>query len=341
MKSSVVDQFHDPGFGTLRQLLHEHPDVVPLVKTASIDADERDTLPSGAFAWESERRFPVHTPAAAVLSALYVKTAAQVPSEVREIIRESLSMYGIPEGLLSTPQVKHASYTKEDYLFPEAELYPVTSPTEVKLAESRLLDQIDRMTVAQRAEGFTRLAKKANQFEVTLKTASYQYAGAVETDLTEVREQIQARAAVTKLAEVQQKLDTLDAALKNFPRNYNDRKGQAKLAQYLSELDRQAGFEPEYDRRLRDPVRTVFNTNRVTKVAAADMIELGDYSFPSTQLGGVDPSFYGDVLGPDFADEVAPGGVMNPEKLAQVLVTLPADMKQQLGVSLCQALGQR
>lgn len=333
----MIDQLHDPDHGYLKNLLAVYPNAYEAVKTASLEEDP-DALPSTVFAWEEKRAYPLHTKEHAILSAIFAEHFG-TPVDIRQKIAEALDSYGVSPDVLAPARQKVAAAAEDDYLFPSDQLYPVMSASDVKVAEARLLSQLFKLSTEKRAEAFPRLMNKAASYGVKLEPLSYRLAGAVETHLQRVKEAVEARAVATEDPAVANEYDKLAAVLSDYPEKLVDRDLQSKLASYINELDVKAGLKKEYNRRLQDPVLTVFNTTRLTKIAAGDSIELGGSCFPVTQLAGVPPELYDEVLGPDFSQEVCPNGVCDPQRLTQVLQTLPADMKAQLGVALSQALG--
>lgn len=335
---TTIDQTNDPGYAHLVALLKSHPGAYDLVKTASVE-DNFAALPDDAFAWPEERRFPIHERHHAVLSHLYAKIAS-VPAEVSAKIAEALDVYGVGPEALMPAQTKEAAADPEEYLFPEARLYRVKTAEDLRRAQSRLLEQVQRLTPAQRAEGFKNLYKRAAALGQPLDPRSYQYAGVVETDLREVRASLEARAAAVRDDELRGEYAKLASALGVYPRRLAERPTQVKLAQMISDLDVRAGLARHYDRRLEDPIRTVFNTERLTKTGE-QMVDLGGQSFPLAQLAALDPNLYGDVLGPDIVPAICPaaGGHCDPHKLMEILPTLPADLKVMLGQKLRAALG--
>jgi hypothetical protein len=60
------------------------------------------------------------------------------------------------------------------------------------------------------------------------------------------------------------------------------------------------------------------------------MIDMGSCSMPSSKLSSLPVTFYSDVLGDDVADEISKDGTVDPSLLAEVLPTLPKDMKELL-----------
>jgi hypothetical protein len=336
---STIDQTNDPGYAHLVALLKTHPNAYDLVKTAAIEEDFT-ALPDDAFAWPGERRFPIHAAHHAVLSHLYAKMASNVPDDVFDKIAEALDAYGVDASQLQPATVKEAAADPDEYLFPEQGLYRVKTAEDLFAAQGRLLEQVQKLTPEQRAQGFGRLYKRATELGQPLDPRSYQYAGVVESDLREVRASLEMRAAAAKDEEVQTAYMKLATTLGAYPRKLRDRNAQVKLAQFISDLDEKAGLRKHYDRKLSDPVRTVFNTDRLTKTAD-QMVDLGGDVFPLTQLASVSPQVYGDILGPDIVSEICtPGGQdCDPMKIAQILPTLPADMKSLLGQKLRAALG--
>jgi hypothetical protein len=336
------DQFHDPGYGNLRALLQAHPAAYEFTKEAALDEDDGD-LPDSAFAWESERRYPIHEPQQAVLSALYTKIASKtVPPDVLMKIAEALQIYGVSD-LIRDAAVKVAAEetAPEEYIFPGQQLYRVKTAEDLHQAEQRLLSQVPKMLSATRAAAFTGLYKRAVALGQPLQDSrSYQYAGMVQTDLRDLKDQLRARGSATKVAGAREAFDKLAEVVMGYPRLLSDRPVQVKLAQTIADLDSKAGLEPLYDRSLPDPLALVFNTDRRVKTGE-QMIELGGEQFPLTQLAGMPATFYSDVLGPDFLEQIqtAPGGNADPEMLATVLPTLPMDMKQLLAQKLQEVMG--
>ena len=335
----MIDQLHDPDHGYLKNLLSVYPNAYEAVKTASLEEDP-DALPSDVFAWEEKRAYPLHTKEHAILSAIFAEHFG-CPVDIRQKIAEALHAYDVPADVLVPTQQKVAEASDEDYLFQSERAYPVASAEDVKVAEARLLAQLFKLSSERRAEAFPRLLTKAANYGVTLQPLTYRLAGAVETHLEQVKEAVEARAAACLGTKAHEAYDKLASLLDNYPERLVDHQIQTKLASYLNDLDEVAGLKKEYDRRIPDPILTVFNTNKLTKIAIGDGVQLGDSVFPISQLAGVPPSLYDDVLGPDFSQEVCPNGACDPQRLAQVLETLPADLKAQLGAALSQALGSQ
>lgn len=328
----MIDFYNDPGHSTLRHLLQRAPGAAEMLKTAELE-DFNGELPDSAFAWQSKRLYPVHTPEHAAVSYLYAKHASQrMPREVFRFIKEALDVYGIEEAALAEVQVKEAAFEPEECLFPEARAYPVRDAGEVKLAETRLHEQMNRLRPETRADAFGRLAKAASVHGVKLKPMSYKMAGLTYTDRPALVDSLKARAAATKEATIREKYAALAASVAKDRRGLLDRSAQIKLAEAIGTLDERAGLVAHYDRMLEDPISTVFNS---TKIAESGDIDLGGGRMVSpSSLATLPPSFFSDLFGADIVKEIAPAGRVEPAMLKQVVDTFPADMKQQLANAL-------
>jgi hypothetical protein len=87
-----------------------------------------------------------------------------------------------------------------------------------------------------------------------------------------------------------------------------------------------SGVEIFFGKKLPNAILTVWNTDKV----AAEQIELNGVFFDKGMLTSLPLEFWNTALGPDFVAEFAPNGTVDPELLAQILPTLPADMKATL-----------
>jgi hypothetical protein len=332
---TVHDIYHDPGHGRLAHLLLAHPAVAERVKTAEFEDDVED-LPKTAFAWPAKDLFPIHTPEHAILSFLYAKTAAAraVPPPVMAEIKTALDMYGVDPMSLEAVEEKIAELAPDECLFPEARSYPVRDAEEVKLAEQNLHQQFTRLLPVERVQAFGRLVKAAEDFGVRLQPLSYKYAGLTSTDSRSLRDALRARAGAVKDPEAKLAYMRLADSTTVSRKALRDRDIQIKLAEAIGTLDEKHGLIPFYDRALPDPMQTVFNTE---KVAMGSMVDLAGVQVPVEALGSMDPKLFSDLLGPEVLREIAPNGQIEPDLAVQVLNTLPADLKRQLGQGLVQA----
>lgn len=321
-----IDLYSDAGHATLRSLLTRCPGAVQFVKEASFE-DDRDSIPESAFAWGGPRLYPVHSREHAVLSYLYAKHASEVPKTVLDGIEEALEAFGVDKTALAQVEVKVAALTEDECLFPERMEYPVRNAEEAKVAEAALLEQIDKMLPATRFRVFNKLASLAARHGVDLQECTRQWAGTTETDRTKLAEDLTTRMTLARTQETREAYAKLASAVSTDRMAMYDPAKRAKLAMTISQLDKLAGIRS----RVPDAYRTVYNTAEKTGSATFD---LGAGRVDPAHFGRLPASFYGDALGKDCLAELAPGGVVDATKVAEVVSTLPTDMKQDFARQL-------
>lgn len=296
------------------------PALGEMVKSASLPDGE--SLPRHAFAWPEERRFPVSDPQQAAISYAYATKVAssRVPREVVQEIEKALDLYGVSMSVFDEVKVAAAAPDPEQYLLPDLRILPVTDEGMAKTAQDKLeAGGYEKLDPERRVEAAMRLSTRLPAG--TLRTKTAQLAGLVMADLGEAKRWIGARAMATKDEQVRGCYEKLAAELPSgFSR---DRESMVKLAQLLGDLDERADLVKLYDRKIPDPVSTVFNTDKL----ASETVDLGGVYVPIAKLAAMPASFWEDLGGREMSDEVAPGGHVDAQKLAVVLDTLPMDLK--------------
>lgn len=327
----VIDQLRDPAFATLLPLLNYFStDVEEAVKHADIRIEERDALPTTAFAWPEKRAFPVHTREHTVMSRVYRSAVPGVPGHVDEALKEACASYDIPEGWFERKKVAAAD-DSDDYLLPEAKRIRIKCAQDVHLAEEKLIDGYTRLSIPSRAQACSRLVEKAAKFGVKLGPQTLKLAGFTVSSTDTMRRWIDARVEATKDPVVKVAFQALADGLRGQPAEIRDRSALVKMASTIHQLDQRAGLEKHYDKRLLDPLQTVFNTDKVAEAG----VNLGGRFVTASQLAHYPATFYGDVLGDDLVREASDGqGGIDPYKLATILETLPSDMKTALSRQL-------
>jgi len=319
---NVVDQYNDPAFGVLFRQITQMPALGDFVKSASIDQAEAETLPSTAFAWPDERRFPIHTAEHAALSYAYAKTAS-VPAPVLDALKQALEVYGVPESVFAQPETKVASLSDEDFLLPDLRLFPVKTAADLSVAQRQVVENLSKLDLPHRAMACGNLVKKAGEYGVDLHPEVVKLAGFVVSSTETTRRWLEARAGAAKDPTYKVAYQTLADGLRAAPPEVADRGDLLKLAAAVAELDERSGLDLHYDRRLPDALRTVFNTEK----QAAECVELCGAQVPLRKLAGLPASFWEDLGGPELSREIAPGGRVDVSKLAEVVGTLPLDLK--------------
>lgn len=325
----IVDQFHDPSLTTLARLVLDRPKVASVISEVEVDPDISDSLPDTAFAWSEKRAFPITSREHTIMSRLYRENTPKVPEHVDRALKEASEVYGVDEALFAREKRASAPVKEnlDDYLLPDLKQLQVKTAADVKIAEQQLLQQYKRLSVEHRAMACRRLMDKAAEHNVALNPLMHKLAGFTVTSTDTMRRWIEARAEAASDT-YKEAFQKLAAATKKLPAEIRDRNTQVKFAEALTELDKVAGLIKHYDRKLPDPMMSVFNTSKVS----GDGVDLNGKFVSMTRLAAYPSSFYGDILGDDLVREASDGrGGMDPHKLAAILETLPRDMKGMLG----------
>jgi hypothetical protein len=321
----VIDQFRDPSFAVFINLVRDRPWLADQVKEA--DVEDLDDVPDSAFAWREKRAFAVHSRAHTIYSRVYRENSRGVPGEVDRILKEACDVYGLPDELFARPKTAAAADSPDDYLLPDLKRLRVKTAADVKVAEQKLLDGYTKLSVEHRALACRRLLEKAAALNVPLQPLMRKLAGFTVSSTQTLRDWIEARREATKEPRYKAAFQKLAEGLKNLPAEVHDREALVKIAEVIDELDKKAGLQRHYDRRLPDPLMSVFNTEKL----AGPGVNLGGKFVPLTRLASYPATFYGDVLGHDIVREASDGrGGVDAHKLAMILETLPSDMKMML-----------
>jgi hypothetical protein len=312
----------------------EYPGLYEFAKTAEMGAEGFKQLSDTAFAWPGARRFPVHTPEHTALSMAYLKVAeAQVPSDVMANMVKAASVHQIDPQIFAVEKTAAAPSPEGDYLVPDKQRYLVRSASDVELAESIFFEKFAQFSVEDRTQMAQGLVRTAKQHEVSLHPSTYKLACLTMTSTQIFKDWMGARKeAATRLNSpaVAEAFDKLGQAFSNTEPYLTDHAAQVKLASTVHQLDKQAGLVGQYDQTLLDPLQTVFNTDH----RASDFVKVGNVLQDKTLLASLPLTFWEDALGPDIVAEIAPNGQLDPEALAQILPTLPQDLKNTLTTQL-------
>ena len=333
-----IDIHHDPGHARLARILTDMPALACYLGRTKVAAMEGppEELPDGAFADRANRYFPIHTPKIAALSYAYAKLAGldgvRVPDMVVDRIKEALDAFSIDEAVFELRTVVEKNASADDCIFPEKQLYPARNAKEVKLAEEALHREKSKLLPENRAAAFARLVEKAAEHGTELSAESYKLAGLTETDTVALRDELRAHGAAAgweaQPAVKEAFFEIADAVASN--KGPLDRSTRVKIAQTVADLDKKAGLQKHYGKKLSEPVEAVFNTTKLVESGVS--IDGTVVSF--TKLMSLDPSFYGDALGDDFIPDITTGGHLDRSKVAEVLKTLPRDMQKTLKTAL-------
>lgn len=325
-----VDQYHDTAYATLRKTMEAMPELHSFVKSASIEVEDLEKLSATSFAWPEERLYPIHTPEHAALSYAYCKTASlAVPDDVEGRINKALDVFNVPRNIFDT--VKVASDDSEDlYAFPEQRRWRIKTATELKKAEHTLETMSKFMPLDVKTTAAAQMVKRAHDLGIEPNAYTIKTAGLTKSNRDNMREWIEARAMATKDATDQKAYRSLSEKLAAAPKIIDDRDGLIKIAKLLSDIDKASGVDKFYGKSLPDPVHTVFNGEKLS----ASSVDLGGVQVPIEKLMALPPSFWTDLAGEDIAAEIGDGGMVDPEKLAVIVETLPLDLKTVIRTQL-------
>jgi hypothetical protein len=280
-----------------------------------------ESLPSTAFAWEDERRFPVHTKEDTVASLLYrSKLGSAVPAHVDQKLEKAATVFGVKHAV-AAPKVASAQ-VKLAYALPDAERLPINSKSEVLVAEHVLTRDHDKLPLEKRAEAFSNLTTAAKAHGVELSPFSLKMAGLTVSNTAVMRDWLEARAAATT-GKYQAAFDKLASELSAAPATISDRKQLIKIASVIGQLDEKAGLNKFYDRKLPDPLQTVFNTEKL----AEEMCDVSGAQMPVSALMGLPEDVWESVDMPELAQLAASG---DAAQFKAAFDTVPLDVKMVL-----------
>lgn len=327
---AVVDQFSDSVMAHLVRRVSDRPKLAAALQDIDVDQDERDNLPNTAFAWEEKRAFPVHTKEHAMLSRVYSEGVSNLPAHAASAIKEACEVFGVDDDLYKRAKTAAVAISADSYLLPDIRRMRVTEVDHVKEAEEKLRTEGQQLSIVHRALASRRLVEKAAFFGVTVRDEINKMAGLTVTERQPLIRWLEARsdAAPAGHKEGYQKLAN---AVMQMPPELRDRNLQVKLAEAIGDLDDLAGLSRHYDRKLPDPLMTVFNSSKI----AGPGVTLAGRFLPIERVASYPSSFYSDILGPDIVREASDAtGQLDPQRLAEVLQTLPVDIQRVLATQM-------
>ena len=325
MQEEIVHQFNDPSHKRLVQLLIANPEFEGFIKNASLDVAFAEDLPETAFAWPERRLFPIDHEDNASLSYLYAEKNASVPGYVKAEIKKALDLYEVK---LPITTEKSASVidtqNSNTYLLPEKRRWLVKDGETVKLAQAALHENKRYLTYTERLQAATSLVKEADVHHVDVSNDFdlMKTAGLTASNLDDTKTYVEMRATISppEWAGVYNKLAS---DLSKAEAVCYNREALIKLAQVIEDYDNGSGCSKYWNKKFPDPVMSVFNTEK----RAESTIDLAGVSVPLSKLAGISVGTYSDIFGSDVVREITTSGEVDTTKIANVLATLPRDLK--------------
>lgn len=337
MRAPILDQYHgDSTLTVLLSALSDRPTALEAVKYASFG--DAATVPSRAYAWEEESRYPVHTREDAIASIAYrAKYAGAVPSYVDAALDAAAEAYGISDAMFTQDpaMAKVASAPASVvYALPDQERLPLGDAAQVKVAAEVLLRDGHVLELEDRVEAMAKVAAYARAYGVETPVEVHTYAGENACHTGLLRDRVGMRVMRTKVAGVRAAFETIEAQLEGPVTRLVNRNELLKLAGHIHELDVAAGITGDYGKKIFDPMQTVFNDGTLKLSHAAEWTSDGG---DVTQLMNMDPNVWDDVDLPELG-QLAQAG--DAAQFKQVWETLPLDMRQIVMKHLGAAMGQ-
>ncbi len=351
-----VDHVADTSGVELRRLCELYGDVIPdFVKRADYDKVMRPgRQPVTIYADPVNHQFSCHNAASTFLSAMFYheKRAAFHPKDQARIesrLDHYIDYWAI-RGPVDRFLERHGQRVKEaaDELPDSAYAYVwvaedgskerwmrMTTPAEVKQAADALQSIAPRMPFTDRHVVAKRILHKMASFGAALPADQVEFlerqAGRGVCDPKRVSAMLEGRAKMaafnpTLRAHVQK----LAESVRSAPSLLLDPGTLVKLAATVYEVDMGLGIRPEgYGEAVPRPEDVLFEAS-FTKTAAALTERVATTSgtvYTKQALAGLPLSELRAVFGDDFADEVKSGAdpesAIDPEKMAEVVATLP------------------
>lgn len=216
--------------------------------------------------------------------------------------------------------------------------FPLDTAEHTKLSSEAFGRWLDRLPLYARVKTASAILEAAGQQGLSLDDISQSvmtYAGACACDLSKLSSALSAREKhAPHMAEKYLKLASHIGALVEKQGLYESRPAElVDAACALVFLDHEAGLLDSYGQGLPDPYQSVFNT----KMAVSNDIQLAGRKFPASAFAGMTQEQLKDVVGPDFAEAMAPGGTFDQSSFNQIFSSVPMDLQ----VALAQAVNNR
>lgn len=348
---SRLDQVATDGLQQLVQLaeLYPFPD---FVKNAECDAMRDANCPLAYCAdIRAGGQFPCNSPAAALVSyTFFLNKEAAVNKKARDLIRERFNGFfrdwGVQKAAQAIERAHQRLLTQQptpDDAFGLVRVvdgvkerqYPLRNALETKTAAdwfvsnlATLRDVYDRDTRRQWSQ---RILNKAATQGVKLAAAVDRKLRASAQDGFQLPSVLQQQIAIRpKLAhrvepEVAQQLRELSQVIADQPRKLLHESLAEKVADVLEEFDRTHGLANKYDETLLPPDEAVFG---VSIKEASDLVDnhcatLSGAVYKKSAFASLPFNELREAFGDDVAESVRKGLYVDPEKMAELAVTLP------------------
>jgi len=305
------------------------------------------------YAWPDKQLFPVHTCDDAVMSWMYaVKQASELPKEVLRTICDNVSTYGYDAHKLAVEvrrnmrdfadavKVASAAENSDEYLYaiPDMQRLRIDTPDLVKQSAHVLLENQSRLFPATVKLAAVNIVKRAAEYQMStddLPTDVYKHAGVTRCHVETLVGHLEARIGACYLQGDKEGEGTYEK-LANAVKNSMTTTGYFSSRPKLSSIVETIGLADEthslseYEGIL-SPQLAVFNSDKLSEESA----DVAGLLIPWRKLYALDKGFYEDILGGSFVEHITDSsGEVDPQKLKEVLPTLPLPQKKALATQL-------
>lgn len=348
MNQTVLDQTQDLSGADTHRLtqLYSPPE---FVKQASHDdlCGDPESLPPHVYANVSQRTYPCHTKAATWMSALFFadkhrQLAPSVAEQVKQRITKSASYWKIQgdvealwEKMAQDEAQGHDRLTDDSFALVwntgdrKERHYPLRNANEVKMASQWFGNYHREFTFADKHTIASKILTKAAEFgagvdnpELLDKCAGFGYCSA--EDAAQAWEK---RAALISTSHPDYSQEALQVAVtvRGATFEARDQGKRIKMAELMDTFDRQTQLDKLYDDGgLERPEDALFViTEKVASQFLQEHVQTTTGAiYEKMALERLDIDTVRQWMGEELADECG-GVMMDPEKLAEIVPTLP------------------
>jgi hypothetical protein len=345
-----VDAQQDDGLVKLSEYLPQ----AKLSKDAIATVGEMDfnedygILIKEAFADQENRMFPIHTPSATIISAIYAQNQ-DVPDIIKKACQTALEEWGIEEQIFTLEKEAddHTPPMDEVMLLPSLGKLPVLDVAMLLKSASTLSSHWGQLTIAQKVESSVQLGKFARIYDVDMSSFDSKfnrYGLEADCDLGKLSQEVSIRTASVKNKEFKDKYQAFLSKLASHKRDQEsmvctDKDINTSIAYELLELDKQAGLYGAFDA-IHDTYNVVsykkegglLKTAKEEENKTED-IQIGGYNIPLMKIATIFEDDAKQIFSELGGNIVQDGGVnidMLEERLALIPISAQNEIAQRI-----------
>lgn len=301
---------------------------------------DKGSIPDRLFALPEKRAFSVADPSSVYLSFGYWlfnqnKLEKSASDRVKEKLLKMAAFYEILPDIFNLAKAyttaKEKIYEKRAeslYGIPEKKAFPLFNRCHINLAQE-CFPKVERdYNIYERVKIAQAIKNRAEEESIPVTQIIIKYASLPKKDCNESLAMVNlaARALETNRIQNQRFFNKLAHMI---PGNLaGNTENMVKLAELIEELDEGNGVKHSLS-----PIDTIWNC---AKKAQDNFIKIGPKEYNVTSLSNLPQTFWQESLGDDFVSQVMSGNGINPQKLIEVLSTLPLPEQNILSMMLDQ-----